>query len=93
MASKKVGTFDVLKVMCARNMDIRLSTLDNIIELRKVKAGTNITIGFYGDVVGAIANGNFVGGMLLANSEQFQSVKKELEASDAAMKEEGHEQR
>ena len=77
----KIGTFDVLKVMCERNMDIRLSTLDNVTELRKVKAGTRITIGFYGDVVSGIALGKFVGGLLLANNEQFQAIKKELESA------------
>ena len=80
--SKKVGSFDVLRVMAERNMDIRLSTLDNVIEVRKVKAGTNVTIGVYGDVVGAFAVGKFCGGLLLADSEQFQAIKKELE--DAA---------
>ena len=40
---------------------------------------------FYGDVVGAIANGKFVGGLLLADSDQFRSVKKELEAHEAAI--------
>lgn len=75
----KVGTFDVLKVMCERNMDIRLSTLENVTNLRKVKRGTQITIGFYGDVVAAIANGKFVGGLLLADNEQFRAVQEELE--------------
>jgi hypothetical protein len=80
MEMAKVGTFDVLKVMCERNMDIRLSTLDNVIQLRKVKKGTNITIGFHGDVVSAIALGKMIGGMLLVDNEQFKTVKKELEA-------------
>ncbi len=76
----KVSGFDVMKEMSRRNMDIRLSTLDNISEVCKVKAGTKITIGFYGDVVGAIATNKFVGGLLLADKEQFESVRKELEA-------------
>ena len=80
MASQKVNTFDVLKVMSQRNMDIRLSTLDNIIEVRKVKAGTYVLIGVYGDIVGAIAAGRFCGGLLLADSEQFKAIKAELEA-------------
>ncbi len=76
----KISSFDVMKVMSQRNMDIRLSTLDNITEVRKVKAGTKITIGFYGDVVGAIANNKFCGGLLLCDKEQFEAVRKELEA-------------
>ena len=76
----KIGTFDVLKVMCERNMDIRLSTLDNVTYLRKVKAGTQITIGFGGDVVAGVAKGQFIGGMLLVDKEQFNALKRELEA-------------
>ena len=79
-SGKKIGTFDVLNVMCQRNMDIRLSTLDNLIELRKVKAGTNILIGYAGNVINEIALGKFVGGLLLADKEQFKAVKKELES-------------
>ena len=76
---KKVGAFDVLKVMCRRNMDVRLSTLENLLKVRKVKAGTNITIGFGDDVVGALAVGKFLGGLLLADRKQFEAVRKELE--------------
>ena len=78
----KIGAFDVFKAMSRRNMDIRLSTLDNIIQLRKVKAGTNVTIGVYGDIVGSVFNGKFVGGLLLADKEQYQAVLKELEAEN-----------
>jgi hypothetical protein len=78
---KKVGNFDVLKEMCARNMDVRLSTLDNVREARKVKGGSQIKIGIVGDVVTGIALGKFVGGLLIADKEQFNQVKRELEAN------------
>lgn len=77
---KKLGTFDVLKVMCERNLDIRLSTLDNVRSARKVKGGTEIKIGFFGDVVTGIAKGRFCGGLLLADFKQFQEIKKEVES-------------
>jgi hypothetical protein len=77
--SKKVGNFDVLKVMCERNMDVRLSTLDNVREARKINGGTQIKIRIVGDVVTGIALGKFVGGLLIADREQFNAVKSELE--------------
>ena len=78
---KKVGTFDVLKVMCERDMDVRLSTLDNVTEARKVKGGSKVSIGVAGDVVTGIALGKFVGGLLIADREQFHQVKRELETN------------
>jgi hypothetical protein len=77
---KPVGTFDVLKEMCARNMDVRLSTLDNVSELRKVRGGTKVTIGIAGDIVSAVPLGKFVGGLLIADAEQFKAIQKELES-------------
>lgn len=77
---RKVGTFDVLKAMTDRNMDIRLSTLDNVTNLELKKGNTFVRIGFSGNVMG-IAKGEFVGGLLIANNEQFQSIKAELEAA------------
>jgi len=76
----KIGTFDVLKVMCERNLDIRLSTLNNISDMRKVKAGTKVTIGVAGDVLNPIWRGELVGGFLLADKKQFEDIKRELEA-------------
>jgi hypothetical protein len=79
-SSKKVSNFDVLKVMCERNMDVRLSTLDNVREARKIKGGSQIKIGIAGDVVTGIALGKFVGGLLIADKEQSNQVKLEMEA-------------
>ena len=76
----KVSNFDVLKTMSQRGMSVQLAPLDNIVELRKVKAGTNVTIGVAGDVVGAIYNNKFVGGLILADAEQYRQIKNELEA-------------
>jgi hypothetical protein len=63
----KIGTFDVLKEMSERNMDVRLSTLDNITNLELKKGNTFIRIGMSGDVLQGLAHGKFVGGFLIAD--------------------------
>lgn len=74
-----ISNFDVLKEMGKRNLDIRLSPLDNITRLQRTKAGTQVTIGVAGDVVAALGvNHKFVGGLLLADREQFESVRAEM---------------
>jgi hypothetical protein len=78
--SRQVSSFDVLKLMCERNMKIQLAPLENVTYLRKVKAGTQVTIGVGGDVIGSIYAGKFVGGLILADKEQFREIEKELEA-------------
>jgi hypothetical protein len=79
--SDKVGHFDILKVMCERNMDIRLSPLDNVTNLQLVHKGkdTNVTIGCQGNVLHGIYTGKFVGGLLLCDKEQYFKIKEELE--------------
>lgn len=74
-----VNNFDVLKLMGERNMDVRLAPLDNILNLKKVRAGTQVTIGVEGDVVAALGlEGKFVGGLILADKQQFDAIKAEL---------------
>lgn len=80
---RKIGSFDVMKVMCERNLDIRLSALDNLRGARKIKGGSEVKIGVAGDVVTGIALGKFVGGLILADSSQFKEVKSELEKTAA----------
>ena len=75
----KVNNFDVLKIMGERNMDVRLAPLGNITNLKKVKAGTQVTIGVEGDVVAALGlEDKFVGGLILADKAQFDAVRAEL---------------
>jgi len=77
----KVGHFDICKVMAAENLDIQIAPLENVTNLRKVKAGTQVTIGVGGDVVAAIGLENkYVGGLLLCNREQYFAIKERLEA-------------
>ena len=78
--SAKIGHFDICKAMALEGLDIRLAPLDNVTNLRKVKAGTQVTIGIAGDVVAAIGiEHKFVGGLLLADREQYFTTKKRLE--------------
>lgn len=79
MAKPKIGTFDILKAMTDRNMDVRLSTLDNITDLELKKGNSFIRIGMSGDVVTSIAKGKFVGGLLIVDKDQWDQIKKELE--------------
>lgn len=78
---KLVNNFDVLKRMGEKGLDIRLAPLGNITNLRKVKAGTQVTMGIEGNLVAALGIDNkFVGGLILADREQFDRVKMEIEA-------------
>jgi hypothetical protein len=79
MSDQRVSMFDILKTMSEENQDVRLAPLGNISYLRKVRAGTNITIGVAGDVVAAIGiHGRFVGGLILADKEQYRATEARL---------------
>jgi len=74
-----INNFDVLKEMGNRNMAISLAPLDNITNLRKVNAGTQVTIGVAGDVVAALGiDRKYVGGLILADREQFHALRSEM---------------
>lgn len=75
---KTVNNFDVLKHMCADNLDIRLGT--DVVNMLRVKAGTQITMGIGGDQVASIYTGQTVACLILYNKEQFEAMKKKLEA-------------
>ena len=75
-----VNNFDVLKEMGVRDMKVGLSPLDNIVNLKKVKHGTEVTIGVAGDLVAALGIENkFFGGLLLADKENFNALKSEMQ--------------
>ncbi len=74
------GHFDICKAMALANKDIRIAPLENVTNLRKVKAGTQVTIGIAGDLVAAIGLHNkYVGGLLLINRDEYFAMKRELE--------------
>ena len=75
--------FEVLSAMAERNLNIKLSPVSNISNMKAVHKGkdTDITIGFAGNVILQIMDGQLVGGLLLYDRQQFEEVKKELEAA------------
>lgn len=75
----KINNFDILKIMGERNMDIRLAPLSNVLNIQKVKMGTKVTIGIDGDIVTKFLNDGYVGGLILADANQFENIKNELE--------------
>lgn len=76
---KKVNTFDVMKLMSERNLDIRLSNLNHITNLTRTKQGTLVTFGVPGDLVAAIGiHGRFVGGLILCDRDQYRAIEEEL---------------
>lgn len=79
----KVGHFDICRAMARGNKDIRMSLLENVTNLSysKLTKGTTVTIGIDGNLVGAIFNNQFVGGLILCDREQYFAMAKELEQS------------
>lgn len=77
-----VNNFDVLRAMGDAEQDIRVAPLSNVIYMQRTKKGTQITIGVDGDVVAGLAKGRFVGGLILADKEQFEAMRRALEGSE-----------
>lgn len=84
----KINNFDVLKRMGETCGDkLQLAPLDNITNLRKVRTGTEVTIGVAGDVISVLGiEHRFVGGLILADKATFDALKAEMqrEATEAA---------
>jgi len=76
----KANSFDVMKAMCAANGKIQIAPLGNILNMRKTKAGTQLTIGVAGDVITGILLGNYVGGLILCDKAEFQETERAIEA-------------
>lgn len=80
-----VSNFDVLKRMCAENLDIRLAPAANIISLKTTKKGTQITIGVAGsDVVTKFALGELSAFIIMFDVAQFDKLKKRMTDEAAA---------
>lgn len=79
----QVSNFDVLKRMSMDNLDIRLGT--DVINMSKVKAGTQVTIGIGGDVLAPIFNGEVQTCLILYDKKQFAITKKQLESVTASI--------
>jgi hypothetical protein len=70
--------FEVMAAMSKADRDIRLATLDNVLRVQKVRAGTQVTIGVAGDVVAAILNGRLIGALYLCDARQYAETEREL---------------
>ena len=76
----KVNAFDVFSHMVGTDdKAITMAPLGNVTHLKKVRAGTNVTIGVAGDAIGAIYQGKYVGGLILCDKKRFDEVKAEME--------------
>jgi hypothetical protein len=74
-----VGSFDVLKRLADMgDNDLRLAPMSEVISARKVKLGTQVTIGVGGDIVGSLAAGELVGGFLFCSKKRFEEVRAQL---------------
>jgi hypothetical protein len=74
-------TFEKLSRMADADMDIRLAALDNIVAIRILGTkGGEVTFGVDGQTtMDLIAGRRFVGGFLLADRAQFDSISDEEE--------------
>lgn len=84
MTNGKVSAFEVFLHM--QNTDdkaLKLAPLSNIIEARKVKQGTKVTMGVGEDICGKIMADELVGGLILVDRKRFDEVKAQLEAGAA----------
>ena len=69
------NSFDVLREMSEKNMDIQLAPLTNIISADMRGSHGEIKIGVSADIILRMAKGDkFIGGLVLANKEQFDSL-------------------
>lgn len=82
----KVNNFDILREMSARNGKIMLLPLDNIKGMQKTKRGTEITIGGPDEILMGLMAQQYIGGMLLADKDEYAAVKATLETPEAPVK-------
>lgn len=83
----KVNHFDVIRVMAERDLEIMFGP--DILQMNKVKAGTQVTVGLPGDLVFRIADGQLRGGLMLWNKEQFDAITEELQLAGAGFNADG----
>ena len=82
---RKPGHFAICAEMAERGLDIRMSLLENVTNLRysNLTKGTTVSIGVDGNLVAAIGiEQKFVGGLLLCDREQYFAIAKELEIAN-----------
>ena len=77
-----VNNFDVLKRMAAENKDIRLGT--DVLNMKAVKAGSQITMGIAGNVLAALMFGELNACLILYNKKQFLETVAAMESETRA---------
>lgn len=76
----KVNSFAVFQRMGEENnRAMRLAPLGNILNMKAVKAGTQVTIGVEGNIISGLMNGEYVGGLILCDKAEFERVKQRME--------------
>ena len=78
--AKNISSFDVLKRMSEKSLDIRLATSENLVRMDTTHKGkdTNITIGVRGNVIGQIYNNDLHVCLLIWNKAQYKETKAEM---------------
>lgn len=82
---KTIRAMDVfLRMVESDDKAFKVAPMSNIIEARKVKHGTKVTIGVGEDICAKIMVGDLVGGFIFCDRKRFEEVKAELvtEAAD-----------
>jgi hypothetical protein len=74
----EVNNFDVLKRMSDENKDIRMGV--EVLNMKAVKAGSQITMGIAGNVLAALMFGELKACLILFNKQQFDEMKATIEA-------------
>lgn len=75
-----ISSFNILKRMSEKNLDIRLVTSENLVNMKLVHKGkdTTITVGVAGNLINQIFNNELHFCLLIWNKEQYQETKREL---------------
>ena len=77
-----VNNFDVLKRMAAEDKDIRLGT--DVLNMKAVKAGSQITMGIEGNVLAQLMFGELNACLILYNKKQFIETVATMEKENEA---------
>lgn len=76
------SAFEVFERMCSIEPDcIFMAPLSNVHRMQVVKGGGKATIGVDRECIDGLKDGRFCGGLLLADREVFEKVRKEIEES------------
>lgn len=83
---QKVNSFDVLKEMGERSLDLRLAPIGNICDLSVKGKNGYVTFGVEVRSAMDLINGKkFAGGFMMADVDQFSQVEKELSCAPSLL--------